>query len=115
MTTAAGDRFFRRRYADSADLSPGVIARRAVAYFAWLVSIFAVAAVIGLLPAIFFFLVGYIRYSSKESWARTLKISIGLWVFCYVLFHRILVIPWPQAMIGDWFPVLREIPAINLF
>jgi TctA family transporter len=100
---------------DFGDLSPSVITRRAVSYLTWLVSVFGLAAVIGLLPAIFFFLAGYIRFSSKESWARTLSISIGLWVFCYVLFHRILVVPWPQAVIGDWFPVLRSIPAINLF
>ena len=63
----------------------------------------------------FLFLVGSMRFSGKESWKTTLIIAVPLWVFCYFLFHEILIIPWPQTVIGDMFPVLRTINAINLF
>ena len=63
----------------------------------------------------FFFLVGYMRFVGKETWKVTLIIAVSMWVFCYGLFHKILFIPWPQTVIGDMFPVLRTINAINLF
>ena len=73
------------------------------------------AAVIGLLPAIFFFMVGYMRFWARESWTLVLGLSISLWIFCYFLFHHILIIPWPQTVVGDIFPVLRTINWANLF
>ena len=100
---------------DFGDLTMGTIARRAAVYFGWCLFFFGSAAVIGLLPAMFFFLVGYMRFSGKESWFTTLAIAIPMWGFCYFLFHKILIIPWPQTVIGDLFPVLRTINAVNLF
>ena len=88
---------------------------RASTYFGWCLFFFGSAAVIGLLPAIFFFLVGYMRFSGKETWTTTLVIATSLWVFCYYLFHQVLIIPWPQTVIGDLFPVLRTMNDINLF
>ena len=45
----------------------------------------------------------------------TLGIALPLWLFCYVLFHYILVIAWPASVIGNIFPVLREIQSLNMF
>jgi len=100
---------------DFGDLSYRTIAWRATTYFGWCLFFFGAAAVIGLLPAMFFFLVGYMRFVGKETWKTTLIIAVSLWVFCYGLFHKILFIPWPQTVIGDMFPVLRTINSINLF
>ena len=63
----------------------------------------------------FLFLVGYMRFSGKETWTTTLTIAVAMWAFCYFLFHEILIIPWPQSVVGDLFPVLRTINAVNLF
>ena len=63
----------------------------------------------------FLFLVGYIRLWGKATWAVTLGIAVPLWAFCYVLFHHVLIIPWPQTVLGDMFPVLRTINWANLF
>ena len=100
---------------DFGDLPYRTIAWRAILYFGWCLFFFGAAAVIGLLPAMFFFLVGYMRFVGKETWKVTLIIAVSMWVFCYGLFHKILFIPWPQTVIGDMFPVLRTINAINLF
>ena len=101
--------------ADYGDLSGSEITKRVLNYFIWLLLFFGVAAVIGLLPAMFFFMVAYIRREGKESWRLTLLVSGGVWIISYLLFHELLVIPWPQTLLGDWFPVLRTIPAINMF
>lgn len=100
---------------DFGDLPKATIVRRAFAYFGWCFFFFGAAATVGLLPSMFLFLVGYIRFWGKGSWALTLGIAVPLWVFCYGLFHHVLIIPWPQTVIGDMFPVLRTINSINLF
>jgi fatty acid desaturase len=100
---------------DFGDLTKETITRRAFAYFGWCFFFFGAAAVVGLLPSMFLFLVGYIRLWAKASWMTTLAIAVPLWAFCYGLFHHVLIIPWPQTVIGDMFPVLRTINSVNLF
>ncbi|MEE8332967.1 MAG: tripartite tricarboxylate transporter permease, partial [Alphaproteobacteria bacterium] len=63
---------------DFGDLSVATIASRAAVYFGWCLFFFGSAAVIGLLPAMFFFLVGYMRFSGKESWPVVLGIAIPM-------------------------------------
>ncbi|MBT5457603.1 MAG: hypothetical protein HOK82_13430, partial [Rhodospirillaceae bacterium] len=81
----------------------------------WCFFFFGSAAVVGLLPAMFLFLVGYMRFWGKESWVQTLGVAIPLWIFSYLLFHHVLIIPWPQTVVGDLFPVLRTMNNVNLF
>src|SRR5690606_14123268 len=100
---------------DFGDLSVKPIMERALVYFGWLFFFFGFGAIIGLLPCMFFFLVGYMRFVGREAWGKTLLIASVMWAFCYYLFHKILIIPWPQSVIGDLFPVLRTMNDINLF
>jgi TctA family transporter len=101
--------------ADYGDLSGSEITKRVLNYFGWLLFFFGAAAVIGLLPAMLVFMIGYIRFEGKESWKITLLTSGGVWIMSYLLFHRLLIIPWPQTLLGDLFPVLRTIPELNMF
>ena len=100
---------------DFGDLSLETIWRRALAYFGWCFFFFGAASVIGLLPAMFFFMAGYMRFWGKESWTMTMILTGSLWIFCYFLFHHILIIPWPQTVVGDMYPVLRTMNNVNLF
>ncbi|MBK17560.1 MAG: hypothetical protein CMM52_01795 [Rhodospirillaceae bacterium] len=100
---------------DFGDLDKATITRRAFAYFGWCGFFFLMASIVGLMVSMFIFLVGYMRLWGKASWAVTMMIALPLWIFCYFLFHRILVIPWPQTVVGDMWPVLRTINWINLF
>jgi hypothetical protein len=63
----------------------------------------------------FLFLVGWMRLWGKETWKMTLMVAVIMWGFCYLLFHKVLIIPWPQSVVGDMFPVLRTMNDINLF
>ena len=101
--------------ADYGDLPGPEITKRVLNYFGWLVFFFGAAAVVGLLPAMLLFMLGYIRIEGKESWKVTLLTSFGVWIMSYFLFHKLLIIPWPQTLVGDWFPVLRTIPELNMF
>ncbi|NKB22653.1 MAG: hypothetical protein GKS01_19365 [Alphaproteobacteria bacterium] len=100
---------------DFGDLDKKTITNRAFAYFGWCGFFFLMAAIVGLMVSMFLFLVGYMRFWGKASWAVTLGISCSLWAFCYGLFHHILIIPWPQSVVGDIWPVLRTINWANLF
>ena len=73
------------------------------------------ALIIGLLPAMLIFLITYIRFEGKENWKVVLAISLPLWIGSYSLFHQILLVTWPQSVVGDLFPVLRTIEWLNLF
>ena len=74
----------------------------------------AVAGIVGLLPAMLLFLIGYMRFEGGESWPTTLAIALLTWIVAYVLFHKILIIPWPQALLGDWLGFLRSSNWFNL-
>jgi hypothetical protein len=100
---------------DYGDLTQSEIHRRGAVYFAWCVGFLLIGQVIGLLPAILVFLILYLKFGSRESWLVTLGVSLPLWAFCYVLFHKILHIAWPQSLLGDWFPVLRFAEPFALF
>ncbi|MEE8333298.1 MAG: tripartite tricarboxylate transporter permease [Alphaproteobacteria bacterium] len=100
---------------DFGDLPRDEIRRRGAIYFAWCGGYALAALVIGLLPAVLVFLIGYIRYASRESWKSTLLVAIPVWLFCYWLFHTVLHVSWPETYIGTWFPMLNTIPAISLF
>ncbi|MCZ6495565.1 MAG: hypothetical protein O6924_05235, partial [Alphaproteobacteria bacterium] len=120
--TTAGDAFKAEQeevhfdiQADYGDLSVRDIFIRAARYFGWLVAFFVTGSVIGLLPAMFFFLVGYMRFEGKESWKLILYIAVPMWVASYALFHTLLLVQWPMTVIGDIFPVVRSIEWLNLF
>ena len=101
--------------ADYGDLPGAEVTKRVIVYFAWLLFFFGAAAVVGLLPAMFLFLAGYMLFEGKESLKTTLYVSVSIWVLSYFLFHKLLIIPWPQSVVGDMFPALRSIPWANLF
>ena len=101
--------------ADYGDLSVRTIFLRAGVYFGWLLFFFGVAALVGILPGMFLFLVGYMRYEGRESWTTTLAIAVPMGIFSYWLFHKILLVPWPQTVFGDIFPELRSSIWLNLF
>lgn len=100
--------------ADYGDLAVRTIYARAGRYLLWCLGYIVCAQVIGLLPAILVFLVGYARFEGRESWKTTLMVAAPMWIFCYGLFHLILKVLWPQAFLGDWFPALRSLSLFNL-
>jgi TctA family transporter len=101
--------------ADYGDMTVAEIFKRAGNYFSWLLAFLAAAYVVGLLPSMFLFLVGYMHFQAKESWKTTLMIAVPMWIASYGLFHKVLVVPWPQSILGSFFPALRSNIWTNLF
>lgn len=90
-------------------LDDRTITRRAAAAFGWLAFLLASGLVVGLLPAIFLFMVGYMRFGSGERWLPSLAVGGGLFTACYLLFHKLLHLPWPPALLGQLSPALRNL------
>jgi len=81
--------------------------KRMAIMFAWVFSVFVGTELVGLLPTLFLFMVGYMRFEGKQPWIRTLVIAIVIWVSMFILFDNLLNMPWPQSYLGDAFPALR--------
>jgi len=91
------------------------ILRRAVEFFAWCLFYLVASALIGMLPAMFVFMAGYMRFAAKEKTATSVLVAGTVAIICYALFHWLLIVPWPDALLGDLFPELRAIRALKLF
>jgi len=99
----------------SAELDRATVVKRALVYFGACVAWLVLAHLVGLLPALFPFLVAYLRFSARESWKLTAVISVSVWLACYGLFHTILVVPWPQSELGALVPEFRNFRALTIF
>ena len=75
---------------DFSELDPQEVRRRALRYLAWCIFILVAAVIIGLLPAMLVFLIGYLRLEGRERWVMTLSVALGTWTASYGLFHLLL-------------------------
>ena len=90
-----------------------VMLTRAFIYLAWLLGFVGLAALFGMLPAVFMFVILYMRIEGNEPWKLTMYCSVGLVLFAWGLFDYLLALPWPQTVIGDLIPALKGlIPSI---
>jgi hypothetical protein len=88
---------------------PGRIAvRRAVEFLGWLVGMVALAGLIGFIPAIGVFVFIYMGIGFREPLVKAALFGVAMTLFCYAVFDRGLSVPWPQAVLGDWVPALRD-------
>jgi TctA family transporter len=101
--------------AEYGDLSRKEITQRAFVFFGWCLFYLAIAALMGLLPATLIFLVVYMWIEGKEKWKVNLITAVTTVVCSYLVFHSLLHVAWPQALVGELFPELRSIQSLNLF
>lgn len=85
---------------------------RAGMFLGYLVLFMGLMATIGLLPTIPLFILIYMRLEGRESWKIVAGYVVVLTLLIYVIFDRLLTIPWPPTLIGQWFPALTVIPSV---
>ncbi|HEY1507041.1 MAG TPA: tripartite tricarboxylate transporter permease [Stellaceae bacterium] len=81
---------------------------RGVRCFAWLVGFLIVSAGIGLLPALCALTVLLMRFEFAERWWLSTACATVATIAIYLVFDRIFALPWPQSLIGDLWPSLRD-------
>jgi hypothetical protein len=97
---------------DTAHLPIRLVLQRAAIFFGWLIAFMASMATIGLIPTVPIFVIAYMRLEAKEPWILVLPQAIGLTLFIYIVFDQLLTIPWPQTLLGTWFPGMKVIPSV---
>jgi hypothetical protein len=95
--------------ADDEGLPQKVMLTRAAAFFGWLLAFMGSVALVGFIPTVFMFVVAYMRLEAREPWRLVAISSVAMTLFCWGLFEKLLLLPWPATVVGDWFPVLRDI------
>lgn len=91
-----------------AGLPEGEAYRRVGLMATYPLAVLAGTMLIGLLPTLLIYMPFFMRVEGKLSWKKALLISIPLWIAMFILFGRLLNVPWPQSLLGDTFPMLRR-------
>ncbi len=78
----------------------GLVARRASAFFGWLLGLLFGIIMLGFFISIPLFTLLYLRFQAKEGWLLSSGFSLGAFVFCVSLFHNILHVHWPKPLLA---------------
>lgn len=97
---------------DFADLSRPTIFKRAAMFLGWMIGFLVSMATIGLIPTVPLFTILYMRLDGKERWQLVLPHAIGLTAIVYLIFDRLLNLPWPSSALGSLVPALTVIPSV---
>jgi hypothetical protein len=84
-----------------------LVQARAAAFFGWMLGFVGLVALVGFLPAIVVFVIANMRLAYGRSLKVGVASGIGVGVFCWVVFHELLHVVWPESLLGDWLPGLR--------
>jgi TctA family transporter len=81
---------------------------RAAEFFGWLIGLVVLASLIGFVPAIGVFVVIYMGIGFREPLIRSAIFGAAMTMFCWAVFDQGLSVPWPQSVLGDIMPSLRD-------
>ena len=90
------------------ELPVPVMLQRAAEFFLWLGVLVGLASLIGFVPAIGVFVFVYMGFGFREPLVRAAIFGAAMTIFCYAVFDRGLSVPWPQSVLGDIIPSLRD-------
>jgi len=85
---------------------------RGVRCFLWLIGFLVVGAGIGLLPALCLLTFLLMRFEFTERWWMSAVCAGVATIAIYLVFDRIFALPWPQSLIGDLWPGLRDVTGL---
>jgi TctA family transporter len=94
---------------DEKDLDPALVVKRAAAYLGWILGFMGVTALIGMLPTIAVFVIAYMRIEGHERWMLVSMCVIAMTAASWFIFDQLLSLPWPDSVLGDLFPTLKNI------
>jgi hypothetical protein len=97
---------------DTAHLPVSTIIARAATFFGYLLAFMGSTYLMGLIPTLFLFVVAFMRLEARERWSLVLSYAGFMVVFVIIVFDRIMKVPWPASLLGEWLPALKVIPSI---
>ena len=75
----------------------------------WLLGLLAGVLLIGMLPAMGLYMFLYMATVGRTRPVTASLITVPLWIGMYLLFVKLLHVPWPPSLLGDWLPELRDL------
>ena len=88
---------------------------RALGFFGWAILYLVCSQIIGMLLSLPILVFGLMYFQGKETIKSSLIGAGLLFVFSFGLFHVILSVPWPPAMLGELIPEAREYWITKIF
>jgi TctA family transporter len=85
-------------------VAPDVARKRTIAIIGWTVGCFLLIWLLGFSWAVPLTIFLYLKFAGRESWLLTVAITLCAWLFFYMLFERMLSVPFPE---GYLFELLR--------
>jgi TctA family transporter len=98
--------------ADFSGLTSREVMQRSVTFFGYVGGFVLATWVIGFLPAVLLLAVIYMRREGGERWWFVGAYAAGLALAVYLVFDRMVHVPWPQTLLGTWVPALQVIPSV---
>jgi len=83
----------------SADVSPELARRRAAAVFAWIGAFIFLVYLVSFPVAVPLFMLFYLKLQSSVDWFRSLLLTIVTWGFFYVVFQRLVHMPFETGLL----------------
>ena len=94
---------------DYGDLTSQEVYKRALGYFIWVYSVLIVAYLIGFVPTLVLSTFLFLRFHGKEKWSTTIIVTVGMFMFLWLVFDRLIHETWPPTLVGSIYPTLRTI------
>ena len=85
---------------------------RAAAFLGYLLLFLLLMWIMGLIPAVPVFVAVFMYVEGREKWSLILAEAVVLTLAIYVIFDKLLQIPWPGTLLGHLFPALTFIPSM---
>jgi hypothetical protein len=83
-------------------IDPAVARKRAITMFAWLLGFFLLVWLLGFEYGIPLMVFGYLKIQSNESWVLSTILTVLAFAFFWILFVKLLTLPFPQGLIFTW-------------
>jgi TctA family transporter len=85
---------------------------RGLMFFGWMVAFMGSMRVIGFIPTVPIFVIAYMRLEGPEQWRHAITMAVVMTLLVYGVFDQLLTIPWPQTLLGEYFPSFKFIPSV---
>jgi hypothetical protein len=83
-------------------IEPALARKRAITMFSWLLGFFLVVWLLGFEYGIPLMVFSYLKFQSNESWVLSIILTVLAFVFFWLLFVKLLTLPFPQGLIFTW-------------
>jgi putative tricarboxylic transport membrane protein len=81
------------------EVSPRVATRRTLVIIGWTVGFFVMIWLLGFSYAVPLTMVLYLKLAGREKWTTTAIMTFCTWIFFYLLFERMLNVPFPDGLL----------------